>query len=89
MKVNLESEGSAANNTWFSHNLHLGHLIIIMMIVMIMTMMMNPIFVTSLKILGDDDEESSFYGGQVVSYYRASNYITKPSTALRSIIKLD
>ena len=52
-------------------------------------MMMNPIFVTSLKILGDDDEESSFYGGQVVSYYQASNYITKPSTALRSIIKLD
>ena len=39
--------------------------------------------------LGDGDRDEDPVPFMEVKYYQASNYITKPCTALRSIIKLD
>ena len=82
-EVHLESERSGANNTWFSDNLHLGHLVDLMMKVMLM-MMVVPMVVATTKVWGEQPVPF-----MEVKYYQASNYITKPCKVLRSIIKLD
>ena len=65
-EVHLESERSGANNTWFSDNLHLGHLVDLMMKVMLM-MMVVPMVVATTKIWVMRRAACSFYGGQVLS----------------------
>ena len=60
---NLESEGSWANNTWFSDNLHLGHLVVVLMkVILIMVMVTKMVMTINVWVAGPLDEGGPHHG---------------------------